>query len=476
MNIAIYPRVSTQEQANEGYSISEQISKLTAFCAVKDWSVYRVYTDAGYSGANMNRPGLQTMIADVESGKIDKVLVYKLDRLSRSQLDTLYLIEKVFLANGCDFVSLSENFDTATPFGRAMIGILAVFAQLEREQIKERMQMGRDARAKEGKWHGSNNYPIGYTYSDGQLVPDPLERIAVEKIYSLAADGVSAPQIAAYLNQNAYAKRYPCTWSDVIVRRVLTSKSYLGYIRAGNEWIKGTHEPIITEEQWNAAQQFVQMRRDHYNSHGYRLGFANSYLAGLLVCGHCGAGYAKVSRRKMLKTGERRRYERYECYSRSKVQAHLIKDPACKNKIWRMHELDQIVFAEVKKLNLEKIRTAPDVRTDHCADLQRQIDTVTVRISKLLTLYETDAIPQDILNDRIRTLNEERTRYEQMLSAERARSIPDNRDQIVHAVQTFADVLERGTMEEIRALLRVLIDRIELDGDNIHIFWRFKVD
>ena len=148
MRIGIYPRVSTTEQAKEGYSIGEQIERLTKYCEAKGWTVYKVYTDAGYSGASMERPGLSRMISDIEQRLFDAVLVYKLDRLSRSQKDTLTLIEDIFLPNGVNFVSMTENFDTSTPFGRAMIGILSVFAQLERDQIKERMDVGREGRAK----------------------------------------------------------------------------------------------------------------------------------------------------------------------------------------------------------------------------------------------------------------------------------------------------------------------------------------
>ena len=148
--VAIYVRVSTQEQAVEGYSISEQIDRLTKFCEAHSWKLYKVYTDPGFSGGNMNRPSLQKLFADCTQKRFDTVLVYKLDRLSRSQKDTLYIIEDLFLTNHVDFISMSENFDTSTPFGRAMIGILSVFAQLEREQIKERMAMGREGRAKQG--------------------------------------------------------------------------------------------------------------------------------------------------------------------------------------------------------------------------------------------------------------------------------------------------------------------------------------
>ena len=141
--IDLYVRVSTQEQAKEGYSIGEQLDRLRKYCEAKDWIIYREHTDPGYSGGSTDRPGLKALIKDVQSKRVDKIVVYKLDRLSRSQKDTLWLIEDVFLTNNVDFVSMTENFDTGTPFGRAMIGILSVFAQLEREQIKERTSLGR---------------------------------------------------------------------------------------------------------------------------------------------------------------------------------------------------------------------------------------------------------------------------------------------------------------------------------------------
>ena len=137
---AIYIRVSTLEQAQEGYSIGAQKERLLAYCKAHGWGVADFYIDGGYSGSNLNRPGIQKLIAEVAS--FDLVLVLKLDRLSRSQRDTLHLIEDIFLPNNVDFISMSESFDTSTPFGRAMIGILSVFAQLEREQIKERLSWG----------------------------------------------------------------------------------------------------------------------------------------------------------------------------------------------------------------------------------------------------------------------------------------------------------------------------------------------
>ena len=149
LNVALYVRVSTDIQV-DGYSIDEQLERLEKYCDAKDWIIYNKYIDPGFTGSNINRPGLTKLLQDIHKGKIDLVLVYKLDRLSRSQKDTLYLIEEEFLPNNVDFISMTENFDTSTPFGKAMIGILSVFAQLERENIKTRLAMGHVGRAKAG--------------------------------------------------------------------------------------------------------------------------------------------------------------------------------------------------------------------------------------------------------------------------------------------------------------------------------------
>ena len=159
--VFIYLRVSTTEQAEEGYSLSEQEYRLRKLCEANDWILVKIYTDGGFSGGNTDRPALQEMIKAIEKGEADMVLVDKLDRLSRSQYDTLHLIKKVFEANNVAFVSRAESFDTSTPFGRAMVGILAVFAELERERIKERMSEGREGRAKEGKWRGRQQGQVG---------------------------------------------------------------------------------------------------------------------------------------------------------------------------------------------------------------------------------------------------------------------------------------------------------------------------
>ena len=125
----LYIRVSTNFQFEEGYSVGAQTEKLEKYCNYQEIDNYDLYIDGGYSGSNLNRPEMKRLIKEIQEGKVESVVVVKLDRLSRSQKDTIYLLEDVFEANDVGFISLNENFDTTTPYGKAMVGILSVFAQ-----------------------------------------------------------------------------------------------------------------------------------------------------------------------------------------------------------------------------------------------------------------------------------------------------------------------------------------------------------
>lgn len=260
MRTAIYVRVSTNEQIEEGYSIDEQIDKLKKFCEIKEWDVANVYKDPGFTGSNMERPGLQKLIRDVKLNRIDTVLVYKLDRLSRSQKDTLYLIEDIFESKQTAFVSLNENFDTSTPFGKAMIGILAVFAQLEREQIKERMTMGKLGRAKSGKamsWHWA---PFGYRYIDNNYVINKLEAQIVKQIFYDYLAGMSITKLRYKLNEEGHiAKDVP--WSYRTIRQILDNPTYAGYTKYRDQVFAGNHSAIVSKDIFDQTQEQLKIRQ-----------------------------------------------------------------------------------------------------------------------------------------------------------------------------------------------------------------------
>ena len=466
--VALYVRVSTQEQAKEGYSITEQVDRLTKYCEAMRWSIYKVYSDPGFSGADTNRPGLQALLKDIKSDHIDKVLVYKLDRLSRSQKDTLNLIEDSFLKHDIDFISLSENFDTSTPFGRAMVGILAVFAQLEREQIKERMSMGLDARAKEGKYHGGPHAPVGYNYINGELMVNEYEAMIVREMFNLAADGLSPYKIADELNQRGLTLR--SAWTDDYIRRVLRSKNYIGYIKHKDEWIKGRHESIITEDLFNLVQHLLDVKSEEHLKFNRRAGKANTYLGGYLYCAQCGAKYSKVKATKDKKYT----WSYFVCCSRHKKSKALIKDPNCKNKNWTVDELTNIVFDEIRQLALDPDRIA-EVKApeDNRVELiTKEIDKLDSQIAKLMDMYLMDDVPKDLLQEKLKNLNDKRHNLElEIESINKQLNDKLTVEQTLQIVQSFDDVLERGSFEEIRTVIGELIDKIELDNEDITIYW-----
>ena len=407
---ALYIRVSTLEQAQEGYSVGEQRERLIAYCKAQDWLIADIYVDGGYTGSNLNRPGIQKLMSETE--KFDVVLVYKLDRLSRSQRDTLYLIEEIFRPNKVDFVSMQESFDTSSPFGKAMIGLLAVFAQLEREQIKERTWMGRVARAKTGLHHGGGNIPIGYDYEDGKLIVNPYEAEQVRKIYEWYLSGSSLKAITDKLQDAGYTNKYSSynSWSSV--RNILENETYIGRLHFGDVVVDHAHEAIITEEQFNAAQILRGKRREQFGSHAFQ---SKHVLTGLLFCGHCGGRYY------LRNTGK---YSYYACYSRTKQMKNMIKDPNCQNKIWRAQDLEPIIEEKIlallrnpkiaEELAAGKPKAAAPVSKN--TDIERRIREIDRQIGKLMELYQQDDIPPELLGEKINRLYGEKTALENSIA------------------------------------------------------------
>lgn len=463
--VALYIRVSTLEQAQEGYSIGEQKERLIAYCKAKDWLIADIYVDGGYTGSNLKRPGIQKLMA--ETDKFEMVLVYKLDRLSRSQRDTLYLIEEVFRPNGVDFISMQESFDTSTPFGKAMIGLLAVFAQLEREQIKERTWMGRVARAKTGLYHGGGNIPIGYDYSDGKLVINPYEAEQVRKIYEWYLSGLSLKAITERLQDEGYTNKYSSynSWSSV--RNILGNETYTGRLHFGDIIVEDAHEAIISDEQYKAAQVLRGKKQEIYGP-----AFQSKHmLTGFMFCGKCGGRYY------LRNSGK---YSYYACYSRTKQVKSMIKDPNCTNKIWKAPELNAIVDLKIRELlqspkmvvELAASKTKKTPVSNNNSSIEKRIHDIDKQISKLMELYQMDDIPAELLGGKINKLYNERTALQATLTpVSQPEIMPFDlvEELIANAAQIwdFADELQK------RRIIQSLVSRIILTDDDVKIEWLF---
>ncbi len=332
-----YIRVSTLEQAKDGYSIQAQKEKIKAYAFAKGIDLTQLYVDDGYSGSNLNRPAINEMINNLD--KINCVLVYKLDRLSRSQKEVLYLVEDVFLMNGIDFISINETFDTSTSYGRAMIGMLAVFSQLERENIIQRSKFGKEQRAREGYFSGGNP-PLGYNYENGYLSIDNVEAEIIKKIYNLYSKGHGYNSICNQLRNSSIVGKKGGSFTPSKINKMLTNPTYKGFISYNDNLYKGKHKPIIEPSTYDKVQSIIEHKK---SMAGYSYTKNDSLMySGLLQCGLCGS---KVFIRRLKNS------EYYTCYSYHGSPQHMIKTKGCKLGLINKKTVDNYVISGFLSIN-----------------------------------------------------------------------------------------------------------------------------
>jgi site-specific DNA recombinase len=447
MRVALYIRVSTQEQV-ENYSIEAQRERLEAYCKSKGWTIHDVYIDGGYSGATLDRPDLQRMLNDLD--KIDIVMVYRLDRLSRSQRDTLTLIEEYFLKNNVDFVSITETLDTSTPFGKAMIGILSVFAQLERETIAERMRMGHIKRAQEGyRVMGGDYDPAGYKRENGELVVIEEEAEHIRLAYDLYEQYNSITKVQKRLKELGYK-----VWRFRRYRDILSNKLYCGYVSFAGNYYKGLHPAIISEEQYDRVQMLLS-RHKGKNANKAK----ESLFSGLIVCGKCGEPYVSYHSNDKPK-----KYKYYICRAKRFPSEYEKK---CENDNWNQEKLEKLITNELHTLAFEKqIKT----RETNILDYDKQIKKVDSKIERLINLYVDGNIDKKLLDKQIDKLNQEKQAIiEQKKLQENDLAFNVTLEQL----QNYTLDLSNVQFSDKQAIIQKLIRRITIDGKNVQIEWSF---
>ena len=474
--VALYVRVSTTSQMEEGYSIEEQKAKLESYCDIKDWHVYKVYTDGGFSGSTTERPALEQLIKDAQSKLFDTVLVYKLDRLSRSQKDTLYLIEDIFLKNNIEFVSLLENFDTSTPFGRAVIGLLSVFAQLEREQIKERMQLGKLGRAKAGKsmmW-AKTSYGYNYDKETGSMTVNEFEALAVKEIFTSYLAGMSITKLRDKINEE-YPKQP--AWSYRTIRGILANPVYCGLNQYKGQTFQGTHKPIISLVDFEQTQRELAKRQQTAKELSNPRPFQAKYmLSGLAQCGYCHAPL-KVILGAVRKDGSR--FKRYECYQRHPRKTKGVTvyndNKKCDSGYYDMELLEHYVLTRIAQLqnDPDKIQELFSDDASPAVDkqaIQKQIDSLTLKLSKLNDLYLDDRITLDELRTKSADFIKQRTALEEEIKKASTDKQAGRKDKIEKLLDA-SSVLDMS-YDNQKVIVRELIDKVQVTSDKIVIRWK----
>ena len=257
MRIAIYTRVSTLDQARDGYSLDAQRKTLTAWCRERGHTIVGCYTDEGISGKDIDhRPAMLRMLADVENGEIDAILVWALSRLTRSVSD-LYNVWETLCVHDCGLISHTEAFDATTVAGRAMMGILGVFAQMEREYGAERVRAAAAERAAQGK--RTCNEILGYDL-DGKssFKINSVEAERVRYIFNKYLEYQNISAVAELCKLRGYVGKRGFPPRPESIRRILTCTVYAGYNSFCGTLHKGAHEPIISVEKFNRVQRLLQ--------------------------------------------------------------------------------------------------------------------------------------------------------------------------------------------------------------------------
>ena len=490
---AIYTRKSTDENLNSDFtSLDNQRESGEAYIKSQQsegWELYpERYDDPGYSGGNMERPAFQRLLKEAGDGKFNMVVVYKVDRLTRSLKDFTRIIE-ILDSAGVSFVAVTQQFNTSTSMGRLTLNVLLSFAQFEREICSERTKDKRAASAKKGKWLGG--FPVlGYDidFDKKKLTINEREAPIAKFMFNIYLETKSSVKAAHAMNDKGYrtkewitkagVKRCGTKFNKSNIRKYLKNPIYIGAIRYNGEFYKGEHSAIIEERTFEKVQALlakngIQNKSDNKDKY-------ESILRGLIRCVCCGSimtSYFAYSRG--------RKYYYYRC---TKVN-HLDRT-ACKIRVAPAKEVERLVIDRLKVLSddralLDKIIQKAKMETsDILPSLRQEINIqngelrkVEGEASNLLNVLSSEG--QDVKKNRfvLKRLSEleekghiiEAKIQEIKLSIEKLENQVINAEIIQQNFRRFSEVFEELTPSDKRELLQLLIKEILYDKDHSKI-------
>lgn len=442
MNVG-YLRVSTESQT-EKYGLDLQKNKIIEKAEKEGDKIDKWYIDGGYSGSTLDRPDIQRLLDDSKNGYIEKVYIYKLDRVSRDTIDTLVILYRTLPEYNVKIVSATEELSLDTPMDKMKIGIDALMGQYEREIISMRTKAGMLERVKSGLWMGGGRIPFGYYYdrNDGVLHPKEDEAEKVRTMYRLYNDGYSCRKISDMLGMKG----------ERIVVQILKRKSNIGYIEYKGNIYKGKHEAIVDPEMFYKTQRFMEKRSN--NSY-----IGNKFmLSGLCYCGKCGARmrYKKWAKRYIL-----------ECYSRDGGKPSMVKDPNCDNKRNDVKYVEKEVSDCFKRFCVN-VSDSNEKQLSKKELIEREMKSTVDKLKKLYELYatsESETLLEVIGNSekRVKELRRElnkEMRKESLTKPER-----------IEKIKRMSDVWDKLSVKEQNKILKECIDKIVITDENIDIYF-----
>ena len=496
--IAIYCRVSTDEQAEFGYSIDEQKRLLEEWCKANDYIIYKCYSDRGISGKNIkDRPALKELLSDAKEGKFDMVISWKINRVSRKLEDVLKIVN-LLEKNNITFKSYSEPFETDTPAGRMQFQMMALIGEFERGTIAQNVKMGMIAKAKSGNWCGGrvlgydlvpNNSPEEEKKGKNKLEINEKEAEIVRFIFNEYSKGKGYKAITNKMNKLGYKTKKGNNFSVGSIRDILTNPVYIGEIRYNvrQNWsekrrrninpnpirVKGKHEAIIDRELWDKVQLILESKKGKPS----RIYDGEYPLTGILRCPKCGAGMVISRTTNTLADGTKKRIAYYCCGNwknkgTSVCNSNTIRvDKANEYVFKKIEELvsnEAMIKAVVKNINKErKDKVKPAKRL--LGDIDKELEKLDKRKRKIFEAYEDDILTKEEfqtrkneLNEKIRILEEEKKPLLNTISEEVSEEIPY--EFIKDILMNFSKILNSSvSREQQKKLLHMIISEITMN-------------
>ncbi|HHL2067247.1 TPA: recombinase family protein [Clostridium perfringens] len=496
--IAIYCRVSTEEQSENGYSIDEQERLLEEWCKKMGYVIYKCYSDRGISGKNIkDRPALKELLSDAKAGKFDMVISWKINRLSRKLEDVLKIVN-LLEKNNITFKSYSEPFETDTPAGRMQFQMMALIGEFERGTIAQNVKMGMIAKAKSGNWCGGrvlgydlvpNNSPEEEKKGKNKLKINEKEAEIVRFIFNEYSKGKGYKAITNQINKLGYKTKKGNDFSVGSIRDILTNPVYIGEIRYNvrQNWsekrrrninpnpirVKGKHEAIIDRELWDKVQLILESKKGKPS----RIYDGEYPLTGILRCPKCGAGMVISRTTNTLADGSKKRIAYYCCGNwknkgTSVCNSNTIRvDKANEYVFKKIEELvsnEAMIKAVVKNINKErKDKVKPAKRL--LGDIDKELEKLDKRKRKIFEAYEDDILTKEEfqtrkneLNEKIRILEEEKKPLLNTISEEVSEEIPY--EFIKDILMNFSKILNSSvSREQQKKLLHMIISEITMN-------------
>jgi len=489
-HFVIYTRVSTDDQARGDYtSLDVQAHHCGNHLEALDYEAIQTVKDDGYSGKNLKRPGIQSVLKEIgvpnKEKKFDGIIFYKLDRLSRSPKDIYRLID-LFRDNNIDFISVKESLDSGTAIGRALIGILAVISALEREITGERVRDSGIARVRQGKWIGGY-LPYGYKlvndgapHSDGKqphkIVINEEVGPKIKFIWQLAADNKSLRFIARELEKRAIKSPTGKSWRNQSVLGILRNSFYTGKVKWAGEIHKGNHPTLVDPKLWDRANKMIGAKLP-----GHRfVTKPKTYiylLESLLKCGECGSYYIT----KYARGGSGPQFYYYICGRKNqglgcdlpRISATAF-DQAVIDYFRKASKDQKIIIRAIEQAIADAKNKLTTVDKD-IKKVEKRLESLQEEADKLLDLALKDTVSKGkTYKSRMEKLEEEITLLEDSLSKLHARKrtaeMSANSGQFIHSNLTFAMAkLDQIPPEAQKSLFRSLIKEIIVYKDHLDI-------